>query len=253
MPETAMLNSALFAAAILGFRHGFDYDHIAAITDIASVQRSTREAMKMGLLYAIGHAATVAVLGLAVILLQVSLPEGIDAAMERVVGITLVVLGAYVLWTTVFPRHRSHPHLPRTRVMMLANGALWLHWRVRQWFSRRPVERKVLFADGLGKAPAVLVGVIHGLGAETPSQLMIFLLAANLGGAAKGLLGVGMFIVGMLVMNTLMCGAAAGLFKASHNAPAAFRWVAAVTALFSIGLGALYLAGPEAMSAVVGH
>ena len=43
-PVEALLTSAMFtpnslqlallSAAILGFRHGFDYDHIAAITDI---------------------------------------------------------------------------------------------------------------------------------------------------------------------------------------------------------------------------
>jgi hypothetical protein len=31
------------------------------------------------------------------------------------------------------------------------------------------------------------VGIIHGLGAETPSQLALFLLAANLRGVAKGI------------------------------------------------------------------
>jgi len=55
--------------------------------------------------------------------------------------------------------------------------------------------------------------VIHGLGAETPTQLLLFLLAANLGGTWAGLLGLLMFIVGLLVMNTLMCAVAAGLFS----------------------------------------
>jgi len=41
-----------------------------------------------------------------------------------------------------------------------------------------------------------MIGVVHGLGAETPSQLMIFLLAANLGGIAKGFIGLAMFIGG---------------------------------------------------------
>jgi len=57
------------------------------------------------------------------------------------------------------------------------------------------------------------VGVIHGLGAETPTQLLLFLMAAKLGGTGAGLLGLLMFIVGLLAMNTLMCGAAAGLYS----------------------------------------
>jgi high-affinity nickel-transport protein len=246
------LNLALLSAALLGFRHGFDYDHIAAITDIASVQRGPRQAMRMGLLYALGHAATVAVLGIAVILFQLQLPRGIDNVMERVVGFTLLVLGLYVLWTTIFPQH-PHSHGPRTRITLLVNGLLWLVWRVRQWFSKEPVARTRLFGEGLGKAPSFVVGIVHGIGAETTSQIMLFLLAANLGGIGLGLLGIAMFVAGMLVMNTLMCGAAAGLFRFSRRGPGAFKWVAGISAAYSIGLGLFFLAGPSALAGVLGR
>src|SRR4249920_1127887 len=72
------LELALLSCALLGLRHGFDYDHLAAITDITSVQRSWREGMRLGLLYALGHALTVAVLGAAVILLHLGLPRHLD-------------------------------------------------------------------------------------------------------------------------------------------------------------------------------
>ena len=91
------LQLALLSAAILGFRHGFDYDHIAAISDITSVQKSRWQGMRLGLLYALGHAATVAGLGTVVIVFQLSLPHGIDRVAERLVGLTLLILGVYVL------------------------------------------------------------------------------------------------------------------------------------------------------------
>ena len=47
------LQLALLSAALMGFRHGFDYDHIAAITDITSVQVNPKRAMRLGLLYAL--------------------------------------------------------------------------------------------------------------------------------------------------------------------------------------------------------
>jgi High-affinity nickel-transport protein len=248
------LNLALMSAALLGFKHGFDYDHIAAITDIASVQRNPRQAMRMGLMYALGHAATVTVLGVAVIFFQLRLPQGIDNVMERFVGFTLLVLGLYVLWTTIFPRHaHPHGHGPRTRITLLMNGLLWLIWRVRQWFSPQPVQRTQLFGDGIGKAPSFVVGIVHGVGAETTSQIMLFLLAANLGGVGLGLLGIGMFVAGMLVMNTLMCAAAAGLFRFSRRGPGAFKWVAGLSAAYSILLGLFFLAGPAAQAAVLGR
>ena len=61
--------------------------------------------------------------------------------------------------------------------------------------------------------------MIHGLGAETPTQILLFLMVANLGGTAAGLLGLLMFIVGLLAMNTLMCASAAGFFFDGAGAP----------------------------------
>ena len=111
MIDPVNLRLALISAAGLGFRHGFDYDHIAAITDISSVQSKARDAMRYGLLYVAGHATTVAVLGAAAIVFRVALPPASDRWAERLVGITLVVLGLYVLGT--FFRPGTHSHAPR--------------------------------------------------------------------------------------------------------------------------------------------
>jgi high-affinity nickel-transport protein len=88
------------------------------------------------------------------------------------------------------------------------------------------------------------VGVIHGLGAETPTQILLFLLAANLGGTAAGLLGLAMFIVGLLVMNTLMCASTAGLFAWTLGRPTVFlRILTLTTSVYSIVVGAIFLFG----------
>src|SRR5947209_644457 len=99
MVDPVNLRLALVSAAVLGFRHGLDYDHIAAITDISSVQCRARDAMRYGLLYVIGHATTVALLGSAVVAFRIALPPATDRWAERLVGITLLVLGLYVLGT----------------------------------------------------------------------------------------------------------------------------------------------------------
>lgn len=212
MVDSDSLRLALLSAAVLGFRHGLDYDHIAAITDISSVQARARDAMRYGLLYVSGHATTVAVLGTAAIAFRLSLPAASDRWAERLVGITLLTLGLYVLGT--FFRPSSHRHgRPQTRITLLLNGLLWICWRLSLIFGGTRVEAPQVFKDGYGTSSTFLVGVIHGLGAETPTQLLLFLLAANLGGTWSGLLGLFMFIVGLVVMNTLMCGLAAGLFS----------------------------------------
>src|SRR5260370_29009477 len=94
---TNSLKRALLSAAILGFRHGFDYDHIPAISDITSVQTSRWRGMRLGFLYALGHAAMVAALGSTVIIFQLSLPPDIDRIAELLVGLTLLALDSDVL------------------------------------------------------------------------------------------------------------------------------------------------------------
>lgn len=229
------LEMALVTAAILGFRHGFDYDHIAAITDITSVQPGPKQAMRLGLLYALGHAATVAVLGSAVVLFQVSLPKGIDRIAERLVGLTLLLLGIYVLGS-LFRGNRDD--LPKGRFALLMRLFYW----VRAKFH--PGHHHALPANwNYDRKSVLIVGIVHGLGAETPSQLMVFLLAANLGGVTKGFLGLAMFLAGLLVMNTLMTASAAGLFGFSAKSTGFQTAVTALTAGYSLVVGTLFLTG----------
>jgi high-affinity nickel permease len=239
------LRLALLSAAVLGFRHGLDYDHIAAITDISSVQSKARDAMRYGLLYVAGHAATVAVLGSAAVVFRITLPPAGDRWAERLVGITLLVLGVYVLGTFFRPATHSHAR-PRTRITLLINGALWIYWRLSRIFGGTRVEAPQVFKDGYGTTSTFMVGVIHGLGAETPTQLLLFFMAAKLGGTGAGLLGLLMFIVGLVVMNTLMCASAAGLFSATLARPNALRALTLVTSAYSIVVGAIFLLGSAA-------
>lgn len=242
------LQLALLSCLLLGLRHGFDYDHLAAITDITSVQRGWREGMGLGLLYALGHALTVAILGAGVIFLHLSLPHALDALAERLVGATLVTLAAYVLfslwqsraqWRDAAPEHR---HISRSRLAMIISGLQYVGWRVC-WLAdpARPQPKPFQF---LYNSQSVIgVGIIHGLGAETPSQLLLFLLAAKLGGTSRGLLGLTYFIAGLLLMNTIMTAGASGLFAGSRHRPRLQLTVTSLTAAYSFAVGSIFLFG----------
>jgi len=241
MVDSVNLRLALGSAIALGFRHGLDYDHIAAITDISSVQSRARDAMRFGLLYVLGHATTVAVLGSLAVAFRMALPAASDRWAERLVGVTLLLLGIYVLGT--FFRPSAHSHGPKTRITLLINGALWVYWRLSRLFGGTRVEAPQVFKDGYGTTSTFIVGIIHGLGAETPTQILLFLMAANLGGTAVGLLGLLAFIVGLVAMNTLMCASAAGLFSATFAKPGALRALTLLTSAYSIVVGTIFLLG----------
>ena len=96
------------------------------------------------------------------------------------------------------------------------------------------------------------IGVIHGLGAETPSQLLLFLLAANLGGVVLGLLGLSVFLGGLIVMNTLMTASAVGIFGMSAAKPSLLRFVIGATAAYSVVVGAVFLFGVSSFLPQIG-
>src|SRR5271156_5680445 len=235
----APLEITLISCAVLGFRHGFDYDHIAAISDITSVQQKPSSAMRLGLLYAAGHAAMIALLGSMVILFQLSLPHRLDSWAERLFGLTPIVLAIYVMGSLVW----GNPHAnPPSRAALIIRG----YRRLRRRFY--PATQSAISAakdEDLNYTGSIAfgIGVIHGLGAGTPSQLALFLLAANLGGVAKGIGGMAMFLAGLLVMNTLMTASACGLFHGSAPHPKVMRFFVGLTAVYSFVVGCVFLLG----------
>lgn len=242
------LEITLISCAVLGFRHGFDYDHIAAITDITSVQERPSTGMRLGLLYAAGHATMIALLGGLVIAFQLSLPHRLDSFAERLVGFTLILLGLYVLGSMVWGDPAA---VPPSRGALLIRGFR----RLRRRFSGAPLTSAGGGSqDDLNYTWGVAfgVGVIHGLGAETPSQLALFLLAANLGGVGKGVAGMLMFLVGLLIMNTLMTASACGLFHVGAMRPGVMRFFMGATAVYSFVVGCFFLVGSAGRLPTIG-
>ncbi|MBI3366759.1 High-affinity nickel-transporter, partial [Candidatus Roizmanbacteria bacterium] len=80
--------SVIVLALLLGLRHGIDWDHIAAITDIVGSEDDRKKSFIFSFLYIIGHASVVVLFGLLAVLVGVRLPDWIDTIMEPFVGIT---------------------------------------------------------------------------------------------------------------------------------------------------------------------
>ena len=244
------LGLAFVSAGILGFRHGFDYDHIAAISDITSMEPSRKSAMQMGFVYILGHAVTLGALGGAVILFQHSLPRQIDRWAERAVGATLVLLGLYVLGSLL--RKKESGLLPRSRAAILISFVQWITWKLQRLFDRGPIQMPKREQEPYAPSIVFLIGAIHGLGAETPSQLLIFLLAADLGGWALGLTGLGVFLAGLITMNLLMTASIVGILSFSANDPLLLQCVVGATATYSVVVGLIFFMGGAAVLPALG-
>ena len=271
--EVGVLGTAL----IYGFRHGFDWDHIAAITDITSSQDDSRRAVLLATLYAVGHASVVFVLGVIAIVAGDVIPESVDRTIGRVVGVTLIALGLYVFYALV--RYGRDFRL-RSRWMLALEGARRLIRRMRtgepitiehthehvvghghehvhdedeetdRALTHSHVHRHVVPDDrfmNYGVVSATGVGMIHGVGAETPTQVLLFLAAASVGGGAAGIAVLGAFIVGLFASNSLVTAASTFGYLNATKSFAVYATVAVLTGAFSLVLGIALLLAKEAL------
>lgn len=85
----------LLFAAIVGFNHAFEADHVLAVGNIANRRTTFLEAVRDGLFWGLGHTSTILLVGCIIILGKLTLNIGSFEYLEVVVGVTLVALGIF--------------------------------------------------------------------------------------------------------------------------------------------------------------
>jgi ABC-type nickel/cobalt efflux system permease component RcnA len=94
---------------LLGLRHAFEPDHLAAVSTLATRQGRLRDACRLGLAWALGHTMSVGVVVGAIILFGVRLPDRLWPAADFLVALLLIFLGGTVM--VRYARGRWHLHL----------------------------------------------------------------------------------------------------------------------------------------------
>ena len=118
----------LVVAVLLGLRHATDPDHLAAVTTLVASgkDRAARRAGELGLAWGLGHATTLFVFGVPILLLNAYLPELLQQGAETAIGLVIVYLAARLLlrWHRGALRFHAHPqaHGARTRAGAFAIG-----------------------------------------------------------------------------------------------------------------------------------
>ena len=103
---TASLLSALAIGFLLGMRHATDGDHVVAVTAIASGEQSIARAMRIGAAWGLGHSATLVIVGGVIVLFGLTVPPRLGLALEMLVAVMLIGLGAW----TLSGRNIGHTH-----------------------------------------------------------------------------------------------------------------------------------------------
>lgn len=282
----------LAAALALGIRHGIDWDHIAAITDITSTTAAAqdpderwlvrepgvmltdeshhtladggrlppvaggstqawalpailteqRRAIFLGTMYALGHGTIVTILGLLAILASGFLPDWTDPIMERVVGVTLLLLALYLFYSLYRFFRGGGEFRIRSRWMLIfagvRNGFNWLRARVS---GEHPHEHDAQGTDQYGVQTAYSVGVIHGIGAETGTQVLVIATAVGAGSTLMGIGALMAFVVGLLISNSFVTFATAVGFVSSRRRQWIYVFAGVLAAVFSLIVGLVFL------------
>lgn len=288
---------ALIATGLgLGLRHGIDWDHIAAITDITSTapaeaderqvaalatagavsfgaapsrgasalviggsgwsadapatrtpswapSADSRARFFLATLYALGHATVVVILGLLAIWASEVLPTWIDPVMERLVGVTLLLLG---LWIVYQLWHYGRDFRLRSRWMLVfslvGRGWSWAKSRV----TGRVHHHHHRDAGQYGKGTAFGIGMIHGIGAETGSQALLLASAAGATTRWTGSLLLGAFVVGLVCSNSLIAIMSTFGFVSTQARKNVFFVIGIIAAVFSLVVGVFFITGQGA-------
>ncbi|HZU74816.1 MAG TPA: hypothetical protein VE990_18810 [Acidimicrobiales bacterium] len=237
-------------AFLLGCRHGFDWDHMAAITDLTAATGAGDEeagapvgvhARRLGLAlwYCLGHGSVIVMFGIAIGVLGLHLPRSLDRAFESVVGATLVALGGFVLWQ-LGRDGTGYRYSGRIRLVVGVVRRAWARARRRGTGPTDPL-------DDLSPRSAFAVGVLHGTGAETPTQVLLFAGAATSGSKAAAVVLMFSFVTGMVLADVGIAASWLAGLVGVRRAPRAQVVLGGITGLSSLVIGALFLLGRSAL------
>ena len=301
VPPAANLG-VLLTGFFLGIRHGIDWDHIAAITDITSTTAAASmavaahsdqhrsvvghqhghggdvevrahdagpggatlapalaarpamgrsrfvsgqmDAIRLGTLYALGHGSVVIALGLAALTFGALLPDWLDPLMGRIVGLTLVGLGLWVMYSVYRYARGGEAFRLRSRWMLVFDGIRY-GWRRVQARLHGHEHVEPLEMSSYGARTSFGVGMIHGIGAETGTQV---LLIAAVGGASSAGLGIPMlfaFVLGLLISNFGIVLVSSVGFVSSQARERLYVAIGAVAGGFSLVVGTIFLLGMD--------
>lgn len=100
-------------AAVVGFGHAFELDHLLAVGNMVTRRKTIREAIRDGVYWGLGHTSTILIIGALILLARVGIAERTFQYFEAGVGAMLVALGLHRIWKRKSAQQsdlHDHPH-----------------------------------------------------------------------------------------------------------------------------------------------
>ncbi|MEA2123463.1 MAG: hypothetical protein QOI80_245 [Solirubrobacteraceae bacterium] len=225
---------ALAVALLLGLRHATDPDHLTAVSTLvmSEDERGGRRAAKLGASWGLGHALTLFVLGLPVVVFNSRLPGWLQSGLELAVGVVIVALAVRLLlrWRRGYFHVHEHAHgeLRHAHPHVHETAPAEPHPHAHEHNHARQLGRSPLAAFG--------IGLIHGAGGS--AGVAVLLVAAVHGtGTAVAALAV---LAGGTAISMTAVTALFGAALARGPLPRRFELAAPVLGTFSLLFGLWY-------------
>lgn len=207
----ASVGVVILVAVLLGLRHATDPDHIAAVTTLVASgsERASRASARLGAFWGLGHALTLVLFGLPILLFQQYLPERVQQSAETAVAALIVFLALRLL---VRWRH----------------GYFNLHAHIHEDEHHHHPVRTPAGAFG--------IGLVHGIGGSAGVGVLILAAIPSTTVACIALIVLAFFTaVSMTLVTTGF-----GITLSSDRVAGSFNGVAPVIGVMSLAFGAWY-------------
>ena len=215
MIESGPLLVAIYGT-LLGARHALEPDHLAAVSTMAAHGRSRADVLRVSGAWGAGHASLIVIAGTLITLLGWEIPRNFAGRADTLVGLALVVVGAWTLAGVRRDRIHLHPHSAEHSV----------HPQPPDWL-RRP-------------AAAYAVGTLHGMAGSGAAAALAVLVAPSRTTAVVYLLSFGLgSLLGMAAVGAL---AFWPIIRASSRAVRARQVVKGLAGMTSVIIGLLLAA-----------
>lgn len=220
---------------VLGIRHAFDADHVAAVTTLILGRPSRRDSIRIGLAWGVGHAMMLLVASTIVLVGGQGIDERYATLFESLAGAMLILLGVDVVRRALASGLHGHGHRHGRQVYHFhfhSHDETVDHGRDPHAHAHAPLTLR----------RACAVGVVHGLAG---SAALILLSVAATPTLPLAILYVVFFGVGTLAGMALVSAALAVPFRYCAAAyPQRLRLAHAAAGGVSVIVGAWLIVEP---------
>lgn len=213
------LPSALVLGLLLGARHAFEPDHLAAVSTLAAEQRGSLAGLRLGAWWGLGHALALAVVAGTLSALGLSMPERLAGWLELGVGVMVLGLGARAVWLAWREGRQGTPAWHAHHGVFHHHAQPGAHLHLSKWtLATRPL----------------LVGLAHGLAG---SGALTALVLAELDGAQARFGYVLTFGLGSVCGMAVLTALAGAPLERLAKGRRAGTWLLGTAGLVSIAIG----------------